>query len=49
MSIEKYKLYIYIGSLYNTAMIWLQNGQKENVNEIADMFYLTCAIHNKTD
>lgn len=46
-SVEKYKLYIYIGSLYNTAMIWLQNGQKETIDEIADMFYLTCAIHNK--
>ena len=46
-SIERYKLYIYIGSLYNTAMIWLQGGQKESVDEIADMFYVTCAIHNK--
>lgn len=45
-SIERYKLYIYIGSLYNTAMIWLQGGQKESVDEIADMFYVTCAIHN---
>lgn len=45
-SIERYKLYIYIGSLYNTAMIWLQGGQKESVEEIADMFYVTCAIHN---
>ena len=48
-SIERYRLYIYIGSLYNTAMIWLQNGQKENIDEIANMFYLTCAIHNKGD
>lgn len=48
-SIEKYQLYIYIGSLYNTAMIWLQNGQKETIDEISDMFYLTCAIHNITD
>ncbi len=46
-SVEKYKLYIYIGSLYNTALIWLQNVQKETIDEIADMFYLTCAIHNK--
>lgn len=46
-SIERYKLYIYIGSLYNTAMIWLQNGQKETVDEISDLFYVTCAIHNK--
>lgn len=46
-SIERYKLYIYIGSLYNTAMIWLQNGQQENIDEIATIFYQTCAIHNK--
>lgn len=48
-SIERYQLYIYIGSLYNTAMVWLQNGQKETINEISDMFYLTCAIKNKED
>lgn len=41
-SIEKYELYMYIGSLYNTAMIWLQNGQEETANEIADIFYKTC-------
>lgn len=46
-SIERYKLYIYIGSLYNTAMTWLQNGQKESIDEISDMFYINCAIHNK--
>ena len=44
-SIERYKLYIYIGSLYNTAMIWLQNGQKESIDEITDIFYQTCACH----
>lgn len=42
-SIERYKLYIYIGSLYNTAMIWLQSGQKESIDEITDMFYRTAA------
>ena len=46
-SIERYTLYIYIGSLYNTAMIWLQGGQKESVEEISDMFFKTCAIRNK--
>lgn len=46
-SIEKYRLYIYIGSLYNTAMIWLQNGQRETIDEIADMFYATCVTHNQ--
>lgn len=38
-SIERYKLYMYMGSLYNTAMIWIQNGMKESVDEIAGMFY----------
>ncbi|MGN0384644.1 MAG: TetR/AcrR family transcriptional regulator [Lachnospiraceae bacterium] len=38
-SIERYRLYIYIGSLYNTAMVWLQSGKRESVDEIADMFY----------
>lgn len=48
-SIEKYELYMYIGSLYNTAMIWLQNGQEEAVDEIADIFYQTCIVNNKAD
>lgn len=42
-SIERYKIYIYIGSLYNTAMKWLQSGKKESVDEIAKMFYERCA------
>lgn len=41
-SVERYRIYIYIGSLYNTAMVWLQNGQKENIDEVADMFYRIC-------
>lgn len=45
-SIKKYELYIYIGSLYNTAMIWIQNGQEETVDEIADMFYQTCVVQS---
>lgn len=38
-SIEKYDLYIYIGALYNTAMMWLVNGRKESIDEIVEMFY----------
>lgn len=38
-SIERYKLYMYIGSLYNTGLVWLQSGRKESVDEIADIFY----------
>lgn len=41
-SIERYKLYIYIGSLYNTAMVWLQNGQTESIDEISELFYQMC-------
>lgn len=43
-SIEKYKLYMYIGALYNTAVIWLGNGTKENTEDIARMFCGTCNI-----
>lgn len=43
-SIERYKLYIYIGSLYNAAMVWLQNGKKERIEDMAEMFYQICVI-----
>lgn len=43
-SIEKYKLYMYIGALYNTAVIWINNGTKENAEDIARMFCETCGI-----
>lgn len=43
-SIERYTLYMYIGSFYNTAMVWLQGGMKESVDEIAGLFFKTCAI-----
>ncbi len=43
-AIERYKLYIYIGSLYNTAMTWLRNGKKEGVDEITHLFYQCCAM-----
>lgn len=38
-----YRLYIYIGALYNTAMMWLQGGRKESVEEIAGLFWRMCA------
>ena len=37
-SIERYRLYMYIGALYNTAMSWLQSGQRESAAEIAGFF-----------
>lgn len=43
-SIEKYKLYMYIGALYNTAIIWISNGTKEDTEDIARMFCKTCGI-----
>lgn len=46
-SIERYKLYIYIGSLYNTAMIWLQSGRKESPDEIAGIFYRICVPQDR--
>ena len=48
-SIEKYKLYMYIGALYNTAVIWIGNGAKENTEDIARMFCETCNIPCDTD
>lgn len=43
-SIERYGLYMYIGSLYNTAMMWLVSGKKENIDEISRMFYNNCGF-----
>lgn len=45
-SVERYQLYVYIGSLYNTAMMWLKNGKKEDINQISKLFYGNC-IWNK--
>lgn len=39
-SIEKYKLYIYSGALYNTALTWLRTGRHETAEEITDYFRL---------
>ena len=38
-SIERYRLYIYMGALYNTALMWLKSGKKESIDEITDLFY----------
>lgn len=43
-SVEKYKLYMYIGALFNTAVIWLRNGTVENVEDIAMQFCQSCGI-----
>lgn len=43
-SIEKYKLYMYIGALFNTAVIWIQNDAKETPEDIAAAFCKACSI-----
>ena len=43
-SIEQYRLYMYMGALFNTAIMWLQNGKKEDVGDIARMFCTACGI-----
>ncbi len=43
-SIEKYMLYMYMGALFNTAIMWIQNGAKESTEDIADMFCKNCSI-----
>lgn len=48
-SIDKYKLYMYMGALFNTAIIWLQNGTKESEDDMAGMFFEACDIVGKED
>ncbi len=43
-SIERYKLYMYMGALFNTAIIWIQNGAKESIEDITDIFCRTCGV-----
>lgn len=42
-SIEKYRLYMYMGALFNTAIMWLQNGTREELGDIAGMF---CSMYD---
>lgn len=43
-SIEKYKLYMYMGALFNTAIMWLQNGTKEDEGDITNIFCSMCGL-----
>lgn len=43
-SIEKYKLYVYMGALFNTAIMWLKSGTKEDEEDITNMFCSMCGI-----
>jgi AcrR family transcriptional regulator len=37
-SMEKYKLYVFIGALFNTGIVWLENGTKENIDDFSEAF-----------
>lgn len=37
-SISKYKVYIFMGALFNTAITWLENGAEERAEDIAKVF-----------
>lgn len=45
--IDRYPLYMYIGALYNTAIMWLQNGAREEIEDIAGMFCAAWGIPGK--
>lgn len=34
---ERYQIYLYIGGLYNVAVIWMQSGMTESLEEIANI------------
>lgn len=36
--IEKYRLYIFIGALFDTSITWLKNGAVESIEDIAELF-----------
>ena len=38
-SIEKYQLYMYIGALFNTAMVWLLENDRTTPEEMARFFF----------
>ena len=37
-SIQKYELYVYIGALFNTALVWLEDEQRISAEEVAGFF-----------
>ena len=46
-SMDKYYLYMFIGALFNTSIVWLQNGAKEDESEITATFCTICGIFMK--
>lgn len=47
-SIEKYQLYVYIGALFNTAMIWLLEDDKTCPEDMAHFFWKTVSSYFNT-
>lgn len=48
-SIERYQLYMYMGALFNTAIVWLRGGAKERAEDIAGMFCDVWGIPKKEE
>ncbi len=42
-SIDKYEMYMYIGALINTAVIWLQECDRVDAEKIAEYFFMRIA------
>ena len=36
--VDKYRLYIFMGALFNTAVTWLRNGSNESAEDVAKVF-----------
>lgn len=44
-SIEKYKLYMYMGAMFNTAIMWIQNGKKKVWKTLQICFAVCVGFH----
>ena len=44
-SVQKYELYMYIGALLNTALVWLSEGEKNSAEELAAFFHRGVSGH----
>lgn len=44
-SVQKYELYMYIGALLNTALVWLSEGEKNSPEELAAFFHRGVSGH----
>lgn len=39
-ALSRYRMYMFIGALYNTAIVWLQSEEQEPAEEIANIFFM---------